>query len=147
MHIPFVYLNTNGMAHLRTCLWDTTYIRLGLYLFYRYDLPRRRSVAARLLRSWVRIPPGVWMFVCCDCCVLSGRVLCEELITRLEESYRQWCVVVCDLETWGMRRPWPAGGYCAKRKKRKKVRLTSLSPLSKILVKFCVTIDRNYLCT
>ena len=26
---------------------------------------RRRSAAARLLRSWVRIPPGVWMFVCC----------------------------------------------------------------------------------
>ena len=24
---------------------------------------------------------------------------CEELITRPEESYRLWCVVVCDLET------------------------------------------------
>jgi len=30
--------------------------------------------------------------------VLSGRGLCEELITRPEESYRLWCVVVCDLE-------------------------------------------------
>jgi len=39
------------------------------------------------------------MFVCCKCCVLSGRVLCDELITRLEESYRLWYVVVCDLET------------------------------------------------
>jgi hypothetical protein len=29
--------------------------------------------------------------------VLSGRGLCDELITRLEESYRLWCVVVCDL--------------------------------------------------
>jgi hypothetical protein len=38
------------------------------------------------------------MFVCCVCCVLSGRGLCDELITRLEESYRLWCVVVCDLE-------------------------------------------------
>ena len=28
---------------------------------------RRRSGAARLLRSWVRIPPGTWMFVCCEC--------------------------------------------------------------------------------
>jgi len=31
---------------------------------------RRRSGAARLLRSWVRIPPGAWMFfvsvVCCQ---------------------------------------------------------------------------------
>jgi hypothetical protein len=39
------------------------------------------------------------MDVCCECCVLSGRGLCEELITLPEESYRLWCVVVCDLET------------------------------------------------
>jgi len=39
------------------------------------------------------------MFVCCECCVLSGRDLCDELITRPEESYRLWCVVVCDPET------------------------------------------------
>ena len=31
-------------------------------------------------------------------CMLSGRGLCDELITRPEESYRLWCVVVCDLE-------------------------------------------------
>jgi len=31
--------------------------------------------------------------------VLSGRSLCDELITRPEESYRLWCVVVCDLGT------------------------------------------------
>jgi hypothetical protein len=30
--------------------------------------------------------------------VLSGRGLCEELITCPKESYRLWCVVVCDLE-------------------------------------------------
>jgi hypothetical protein len=60
---------------------------------------RRRSTAVRLLRLWVRIPPGSWMFVCCECCVLSGRGLCDELITRPEESYRLCCVVVCDLET------------------------------------------------
>jgi len=56
---------------------------------------RRRSAAARLLRSWVR----TWMFVSCECCVLSGRGLCDEVITCPEESYRLWCVVVCDLET------------------------------------------------
>ena len=55
--------------------------------------------AAPLLRSWVRIPPGAWIFVCCECRVLSGRGLCDELITRPEESYRLCCVVVCDLET------------------------------------------------
>src|SRR5215475_482653 len=58
-----------------------------------------RPAAAHLLRSWVRIPPGAWIFVCCECRVLSGRGLCDELITRPEESYRLWCVVVCDLET------------------------------------------------
>ena len=31
--------------------------------------------------------------------MLSGRGLSDELITRPEESYRLWCVVVCDLET------------------------------------------------
>ena len=31
--------------------------------------------------------------------MLSGRGLCDELITRPEDSYRLCCVVVCDLET------------------------------------------------
>ena len=35
------------------------------------------------------------MFVSCDCCVLSGRGLCDGLITSPEESYRLWCVFVC----------------------------------------------------
>ena len=73
---------------------------------------RRRSAVARLLRFWVQIPPGV-MDVCCECCVLSGRGLCDGLITRPEESYRLWCVVVCDLETSWMRGPWPTGGAAA----------------------------------
>jgi hypothetical protein len=67
----------------------------------RSQLPcglKRRSAAARLLRSWVWIPPGAWMFVCCESCVLSCRGLCDELITCPEESYRLWCVVMCDLE-------------------------------------------------
>jgi len=48
--------------------------------------------------------------------VLSGRDLCDELITRPEKFYQIWCVVVCDLETWRMRRPWPTLGCCAKKK-------------------------------
>jgi hypothetical protein len=53
------------------------------------------------------------MFVSRECCVLSGRGLCDELITRPEESYRLWFVVVCDLENlmneeavahWGLSR-------------------------------------------
>jgi hypothetical protein len=47
-------------------------------------------------------------------CVLSGRGLWDELITRPEESYRLWYVVVCDLGTWWMRSHWTTGDCCAK---------------------------------
>jgi hypothetical protein len=58
------------------------------------------------------------MFVCCECCVLSGSGLCDELITLPGESYRRWYVVVHDLETSRMRRPWPALGRSATDKKK-----------------------------
>jgi hypothetical protein len=48
------------------------------------------------------------MFVCCVRCVLSGRGLCDELITHPEESYRLWRVVVWDQETSCTRSSWPA---------------------------------------
>jgi len=92
-----------------------------ILLISRSQLPRglrHRSAAACLLKLWVWIPQGAWMFVCCECCVLSGRGLCGELITRPEESYRMWCVIVCDLETSRMRRPWPALGRSATGKKK-----------------------------
>ena len=76
-----------------------------------YDLPV--PVAVRLLRLWVRFPPGAWMFICRDCCVFSGRGLSDELITRPEDPYRVWCVVVCDLKTSRMGMPWPALGRSA----------------------------------
>ena len=53
------------------------------------------------------------MFVRCECCVLSDRGFCDELITRPEESNRLWCVIVCDLETSRMMRPWTALGRSA----------------------------------
>jgi hypothetical protein len=63
---------------------------------------KHRSDDPWLLGLRVRIPQGEWMFVACVCCVLSGRGLCDGLITRTEESCRV-CVCVCltvrDLET------------------------------------------------
>jgi hypothetical protein len=50
------------------------------------------------------------MFVCCECCVLSGRGLCDGLITRRGESYRLWRVVVCDQVTSYARRLSPIEG-------------------------------------
>jgi hypothetical protein len=57
--------------------------------------------------------------ICLLCCVLSGRSLCDGLITHPEESYRLWCVVLCDLETSRMRSPWPALGRNASALKKK----------------------------
>jgi hypothetical protein len=56
------------------------------------------------------------MFVSCECYVLSGRSLCDGLLTLPEESCQLWCVVVCDLETSRMRRPWIALGRSATEK-------------------------------
>jgi hypothetical protein len=53
----------------------------------------RGSTAARLLGSRVRIPPWAWQSVSCECCVLSCRGFCVELIPRSEEFYRL-CVSV-----------------------------------------------------
>jgi len=50
------------------------------------------------------------MFVCCECCVLSRRGLCDGLITSPAESYRLWSVVVCDQETSKKRRQSPLPG-------------------------------------
>jgi hypothetical protein len=77
-------------------LRPNTYIIYILYTLYsRFQSPHslwRGSVAARLLGLWVRISPGACMYVCCECCVLSGRILCVGLITLPEESYQVWFV-------------------------------------------------------
>jgi hypothetical protein len=72
----------------------------------------RSSMTARLLKLWVRTPPGAWMSVCYECCVLSVRDLCDGLIARPEEFYRLWCVWVWSwillneepLAHWGLSR-------------------------------------------
>ena len=55
--------------------------------------------------------------------------MCDELITRPEESYRLWCVVVCDLETSRMRRPWPALGSSATETKNKQINILRICTL------------------
>jgi hypothetical protein len=99
----------------KTVLWTVDIIFINFYWPFqnrwrRSQCPRglrRGCTAARLLGLWVRIPPGAWMSVCCECCVLSGRGLCDELVPRAEESYRLWCVWVWSwsLEKWGVLGP------------------------------------------
>jgi hypothetical protein len=77
------------------------------------------------------------MFVCCDYCVLLGIGLCDQLITRPEESYRLWCVVVCDLETPRMRRSWSALGRSATGKSKEVVIIISINASNS--VRYAVT--------
>jgi hypothetical protein len=49
---------------------------------------RRGSAAACLLGLRVRLPSGALISVCFECCVSSGRGLCEGPIPPSEESYK-----------------------------------------------------------
>jgi hypothetical protein len=63
------------------------------------------------------------MSVCCECCLLSGRGLCDGLITRPEESYRLWCVSQCDqkeLQTSTLKRETGVGRRGRLKKKKRK---------------------------
>ena len=93
-------------------------LRLHRTLFRKFQMPnlkvcrsqwprclRRRYSAARLLRLWVRVPPGTWVFGCCECCVLSGRSLCDRLIIRPEES------TDCGASLCVMKKPRKRGGW------------------------------------
>jgi hypothetical protein len=99
------------------CVWR----RIIWWRYYRtlpIPVPARPKawVCCRSPAEIVGSNPTGGMDVCCECCVLSGRDLCDGLITRPEESYRLWCIVVCDPGTSWMRRPSPTGGYPAKNK-------------------------------
>jgi len=48
----------------------------------------KELVCGRSLAESVGSNPTGGMDVCCECCVLSGIGLCDELIIRREESYR-----------------------------------------------------------
>ena len=105
--MSYTYMEHPFFMFLDHTQWRTTVGRTPLdeWSARRRDLyltthdTHNRQISMPLLRSWVRIPPGAWIFVCCECRVLSGGGLCDELITRPKESYRLWCVVGCDLET------------------------------------------------
>jgi len=81
MYFPFIIFHpcTPGpeinLSSLLTLLWA--------------HCPRRRYLAARWMTLWVRIWLRAWMSVPGKCCVLSGRGLCDGLIPRPEEPFRQ----------------------------------------------------------
>ena len=73
---------------------------------------RRRSAAARLLRLWVRIPPGAWMSVVSAAC-------CQvEVFSTADHSSRGVLPTVVRRCVWSRPREWgghgPLGGCRAK---------------------------------
>ena len=95
MHYTLKYTlkHSHSLKHYNVCVCCVTLHVSAIHL----TIFRGCSLYNATFR--LRIPPGAWIFVCCECRVLSGRGLCDEPITRPEESYRLCCVVVCDLET------------------------------------------------
>jgi hypothetical protein len=84
--------------------------------------------------------------------VLSGSGLCDKPIPRPEESYRLWCVIVCDLQTSRMSRPWPTLGSCARKKKSSLLAVGSLTVytvaheyFAHACVRTAAGIDKQYL--
>jgi hypothetical protein len=56
------------------------------------------------------------MFFFCECCVLSSRGLCDELITRLQEPYRLWRVIcVIDSVSTQNKQADSTGDACSKK--------------------------------
>jgi hypothetical protein len=85
----------------RTPLYERSARRRDLYLTKHDTHNRQISMPPVGFEPTISVGerPAAWIFVCCECRVLSGRGLCDELITRPEKSYRLCGVVVCDLET------------------------------------------------
>jgi len=95
---------------INECCASWLIIGVCVYLYDWYQPPRG------LLAFWdcgFESRREAWKFVSCEGCVLSGRGVYEELIARLEKSYRMWFVFVCDLETSRMWRSWLALGQSA----------------------------------
>jgi len=96
---------------------------------------RRRSAAARLLTLRVRIPPRAWMFVCCECCVLSGRGLSSRGV--LPTVVRR-CVWSRNLVNEEAMAHWGRGGGLMRQKTKKQNMIPTGDALNKghfILIK------------
>ena len=93
----FFYVVRKRKGRWRICSHESSaIITFGIGVLRWTHWPRvlrRGSAVDRFLLGlllWIQL--RVWMSVCCECCVLSGRGLCVGLITRPEEYHRVWCV-------------------------------------------------------
>ena len=71
---------------LQLCIIFLLHFMIRRFWLCRSQWPRglrHRSAAACLLRSWVRIPPGAWIFVCCVvCCQVEVSATSWSLVQR-----------------------------------------------------------------
>jgi hypothetical protein len=91
-----------------------------VFCIVQYYWPRglvRGSAAAHQLGLQVRILPGTWMFVCCECHVCCQVVVSAPGWSPVQRSPTDCGVSECDRETSVMKRPWPTRGCCVTEKK------------------------------
>ena len=55
---------------------------------------------------------GEWMFICCECCVLSGEIS-ESAWSLVQRGHTKFDVSEYDREASIVRRPWPTRDCCA----------------------------------
>jgi len=95
--LPPCFHHSNNPKATTNCKVSPHVIFRSTFTFWRSQWPRvlkRGSAADGLLGLRFRIPPGAWTSICCVCFMSSGGGLCDELITRPEDSNRVWYVWV-----------------------------------------------------
>jgi hypothetical protein len=99
-------------SYLTSTHQNTTDSRTSLRDFLFTFIPRVYTTIEHWIKSyWTKKSlRGHFSFSGLTVACRRVRGLCDELITRPEESYWLWCVVVCDLETSRMRSPLPSVG-------------------------------------
>ena len=105
------FVGTGSSSYEKRIYWAAVSQRL------RNTGLERGSAVARLLRLWVTIPPLSWVFVSCECCVLSGRSLrrtdhsSRGVLPRERERERVCvCVCVCVFAVSVIAKPRNGGG-------------------------------------
>jgi len=71
------------------------------------------SRTIHLLRMWVRIPPGAWMFVCCECCQVEVSATSWSLVQRSPTDCGASLCVIEKPREWGGTGPLGGGGAFA----------------------------------
>jgi len=104
----------------------------------------QQAAVARLLVLWVRIPPGAWMPVPFECCVLSGRVLCDAW-SLAQRSPNECGLSLCDREAPIMRSRWPTGGGWGLLRQDKKIFIRPLPIIHEVYRSVLTARNKNRL--